>query len=91
VERPPEEDVGRYSRKRKRERFDEEGMMELLVRFGIHPWREATYNFQARCFRMVHSKLFRSSETIAFGQIRDRAQSSASEQKETPCSNNLVE
>ena len=51
--------------------FDEEGMMELLVRFGINPWREATYDFQTRCFRMLHSKLFESSETIAFEQVRD--------------------
>jgi hypothetical protein len=90
-ERLPEEDAGCYSRKRKRERLDEEGMMELLVRFGIHPWREATYDFQARCFRMLHSKLFESSEAIAFEQIRDRAQTSAREQKETRCSRNEVE
>jgi hypothetical protein len=76
----PEEDAARYNRRRKRERLDEEGMMELLVRFGIHPWREATYNFQARCFRMLHSKLFESSETITFEQIRDRARNTADQQ-----------
>ncbi len=61
--------------------------MELLVRFGINPWREATYDFQTRCFRMLHSKLFESSETIAFEQVRDRADA-APAKKVTRSSNN---
>jgi hypothetical protein len=90
-ERLPEEDAARYSRTRKRERLDEEAMMELLVRFGIHPWRAATYNFQGRCFRMLHSKQFESSETIAFEQIRDRARSAVDKQGETRHSSHDVE
>jgi len=90
-ERLPEEDAARYNRKRKRERLDEEGMMELLMRFGIHPWREATYNFQARCFRMLHAKLFKSSETITFQQIHDRSRNAADRQAETRSSSQNVE
>jgi hypothetical protein len=82
-ERLPEEDAARYSRRQKRERLDEEGMMELLVRFGIHPWRETAYNFQTRCFRGIHSKLFESSETITFEQIRNRARSASEQQAKT--------
>lgn len=48
----PEEDLERYERSPKRERLNEQGLMELLERLGAAPWRESAYDFSQPCFRI---------------------------------------
>lgn len=47
----PEEDVGAYAAKRKRDRLTEELVAQLLSRLGASPWSEEFYAFpEGRCF-----------------------------------------
>jgi hypothetical protein len=69
----PEEDLERYKAKRKRDRLNEEGLMQLLDRLGIQPWREATYDFQTMCFRMFDVKGLEEAEAVPFEEIRAQA------------------
>jgi hypothetical protein len=69
----PEEDVARYDLKRKRDRLNEEQMMLLLQRMGVHPWREATYDFSQVCFCVDYSRRLTTPNGCTFEQIRARA------------------
>jgi hypothetical protein len=47
----PEEDVGAYAAKRKRDRLNEALVVQLLSRLGASPWSEEFYAFpECRCF-----------------------------------------
>jgi hypothetical protein len=69
----PEEDLERYNARRKRERLNEAGLMDLLERLGVHPWRESTYDFGQPCFCMKNPQLYLASDPVTFAQIRARA------------------
>jgi len=68
-----QEDVQRYSAKRKRDRMNEEGLMTLLERLGIQPWRESTYDFSHQCFREVDLLERPANRIFTFRQVRERA------------------
>lgn len=68
-----EEDLARYDLKRKRDRLNEETFMALLDRIGIHPWREATYDFSQPVFRVGNLLNLGACETFSFAQVRGRA------------------
>jgi hypothetical protein len=69
----PEEDLDRYNARRKRDRLDEAGLMDLLERLGVHPWRESTYDFGEPCFCMKRPQLYSVCDPVTFAQIRARA------------------
>jgi hypothetical protein len=46
----PEEDTQRYTARRKRDRFNEDSVSQLLSRLGASPWLEAFYALPGRCF-----------------------------------------
>lgn len=69
----PQEDMTRYSVKRKRDRMNEAVLMDLFGRLGVHPWRESTYNFRKKCFREIHARHHAPAEGFTFEQIRVRA------------------
>jgi hypothetical protein len=73
----PEEDVERYAARRKRDRLNEAGLMELLERLGVHPWREDTYNFRKKLLRMTDKRQFPAFTTVTFEQVRAKAMGEA--------------
>lgn len=79
----PEEDLESYSAKRKRDRLNEQCLMELLQRLGIQPWRETTYDFAQSCFCMINAKYH--PEGMDFKAIRSRLSkdSTRAEDRET--------
>jgi hypothetical protein len=68
-----EEDLQRYSAKQKRDRLSEEGMMALLERMGIHPWRESSYDFSEKCFRSRSLSSNPANKVFTFRQVQERA------------------
>ena len=72
-----EEDVERYAARRKRDRLNEAGLMDLLERLGVHPWREDTYDFRKKLFRVTDKRQFPVSDSVTFDQIRARAMGEA--------------
>ena len=69
----PEEDLQRYSARQNRDRLNEEGMMALLERIGIHPWRESTYDFSHDCFRSTSLSNSPANKVFAFRQVQEKA------------------
>jgi hypothetical protein len=53
----PEEDILRYRARRKRDRFDERGMMELLSKIGARPWEDSFYR-TGKAFRIIERVSF---------------------------------
>jgi hypothetical protein len=46
----PEEDTQLYTARRKRDRLNEEYLLQLLTRLGASPWSESFYALPGRCF-----------------------------------------
>lgn len=69
----PEEELEQYATRQKRDRLNEAGLMSLLERLGVHPWREDTYEFRKKIFRVTDSRQFPASQCVTFEQIRARA------------------
>jgi hypothetical protein len=69
----PEEDLHRYEAKQKRDRLNEEGMMAILERIGIHPWRESTYDFSQKCFCSTSQLKSPTNKSFTFLQIQRKA------------------
>jgi len=69
----PEEDLERYSARRKRDRLCEESLMALLERLGVQPWLESTYEFRSKLLRMTDKRSRPPSERFTFRQVRERA------------------
>ena len=51
----PEEDTQLYTARRKRDRLNEEYLLQLLTRLGASPWSESFYALPGRCFVMRRS------------------------------------
>jgi hypothetical protein len=79
----PEEDVGAYAAKRKRDRFNEALAHGLLARLGAEPWSDGFYALaEQRCFMLRRTSppasiISRSREEV----IRRRARHGASDEE----------
>ena len=69
----PEEELQRYTASKKRDRLNEEGMMALLERIGIHPWRESTYDFAKKCFCGTSQSKSPANKVFTFRQVQEKA------------------
>lgn len=70
----PEEDVARYEARRKRDRMNEEALMELLARMGARPWQESFYDLDRKGFQVVDPS---SLQQVSLDELRRKCSQEA--------------